>query len=90
MLISPDLDKPICDSLEITHFLAQRYPSLVPAEHKEDITRLLKELHALNYFSLSFPGRESVAEGFKENVFKRLEGDISDRYRNALTFKLGV
>ena len=62
----------------------------MPAEHKEEMTQLLKDLHALNYFSLSFPGREYVAEGFKESVFKRLEGDISDRYRNALTFKLGV
>lgn len=90
MLASTHLDKPIRDSLEITHFLAQQYPSLIPGKHKPEITQLLRELHALNYFSLSFPGRENVADGFKETVFKRLDGDISDRYRNALTFKLGV
>lgn len=62
----------------------------MPTEHKEEITQLLKELHGLNYFSLSFPGREHVADGFKESVFRRLEADPSGRYRNALTFKLGV
>ena len=90
MLTSPALQKPIDDSLEITHFLAERYPSLIPASHKAQISDLLAELHALNYFSLSFTGREYVADGFKQNVFKRLGEDISPRYRDALTFKLGV
>ncbi|KAL3446404.1 hypothetical protein BJX65DRAFT_279528 [Aspergillus insuetus] len=90
VLVSDALEKPIADSLEITHYLAQRYPSLIPASHKKKITDLLHDLHALNYFSLSFPGREHVAEGLKQCVFKRLAGDISPRYRDALTFKLGV
>ena len=90
MLTSPLLSKPIADSVEITHFLADRYPSLIPVSHKEQITKLLNDLHAINYFSLSFPGREHVAEGFKSCVFKRLSGDISPTYRDALTYKLGV
>jgi glutathione S-transferase len=92
VLNSTQLDKPITDSLEITFFLAERYPSLIPESHKKEITKLLVDLHALNYFSLSFPGREHVAEGFKQNVFKRLaaDADISPRYRDALTYKLGV
>lgn len=90
MLVSDALNKPITDSLEITHFLAERYPSLIPRSHKEHITELLQDLHGLNYFSLSFSGREHVAEGFKEKVFKRLTADITPRYRDALTFKLGV
>ena len=90
MLVSTSLDKPIADSLEITHFLAARYPSLIPASHKVHISDLLADLHALNYFSLSFSGREYVAEGFKQNVLERLHSDISPRYRDALTFKLGV
>jgi glutathione S-transferase len=91
VLVSNVLAKPIADSLEITHFLAERYPSLIPSSHKDQVTALLKDLHALNYFSLSFPGREHVAEEFKQSVFKRLaHDDISPRYRDALTFKLGV
>ena len=90
MLASTSLETPIADSLEITHFLAERYPSLIPASHKVQISDLLAELHALNYFSLSFTGREYVAEGLKQSVFRLLDADISTRYRDALTFKLGV
>lgn len=90
MLASTRLDKPICDSLEITHFLAQHYPSLIPVEHKTEITQFLKELHALNYFSLSSRGPENPADGFKESIFEKLDGGVSERYRTALTFKLGV
>ena len=91
MLASTALEKPITDSLDITHFLADRYPSLIPTSHKKQITDLLRDLHAINYFSLSFSDRGHVAEGFKEKVFKRLAAaDVSPRYRDALTFKLGV
>jgi glutathione S-transferase len=89
-LSSPSLDKPIADSLAITHYLASLYPSLIPASHKERITQALQDLHALNYFSLSFASRIHVAQGSKDAVAKRLEGDISDRYREALKYKLGV
>jgi glutathione S-transferase len=87
-LSSPSLDKPIADSLDITHYLSNFYPSLIPASHKDRITKGLKDLHALNYFSLSFPGRGHVAQGFKTAVMKRLGGEISERYREALKYKL--
>lgn len=90
VLVSDALENPITDSLQITHFLAARYPSLIPASHRAQITELLRDLHAINYFSLSFPGREYVVEGFKQNVSKLLAADISPRYRDALIFKLGV
>ena len=89
-MASDSFDKPITDSVDITHFLAESHPPLIPESHKQQITKLLHDLHALNYFSLSFPGREYVAEGFKQSVFKRLAEDISPKYRDALTFKLGV
>jgi glutathione S-transferase len=87
-LSSPSLDKPIADSLDITHYLSDFYPSLIPTPHKERITKGLQDLHALNYFSLSFPGRDHVAQGFKDAVMKRLGGEISERYREALKYKL--
>lgn len=91
VLASAELKQPIADSLEITFFLAERYPSLIPDSHKEQIVSLLKDLHSLNYFSLSFGGREHVADMFKKTVLDRLNTpDISRRYRDALTFKLGV
>lgn len=51
----------------------------------------MKEPHGLNYFSLSFPGRPGVAQGFKEAVLRRLkDSNISDRHRKALEFKITV
>jgi len=63
---------------------------LIPESHREKIEKGLRDLHALNYFSLSFAGREGVAQGFKSAVLKRLGGEISGRYREALGYKLEV
>ncbi|KIY04204.1 uncharacterized protein Z520_00897 [Fonsecaea multimorphosa CBS 102226] len=92
VLYSPALlKKPIADSLEITEYMAERYPSLIPKEHEQLIRRLLVDLHALNFFSLSFPGRPTVAAGMKAAVVRRLQmPGISERYREALKFKLTV
>lgn len=76
------------DSVDITHYLSNFYPSLIPSAQKDQITKGLHDLHALNYFSLSFPGRDHVAQGFKAAVEKRLAGNISERYREALKYKL--
>jgi len=86
-----ELDAPITDSLKITHWLARKYPDLMPVEHEAEIRQYLTDLHALNYFSLSFPGRPQVAQHLESTVQRRLQdSSISDRYRNALEFKLGV
>lgn len=92
VLLHPtELQTPITDSLKITHWLAARYPSLIPDEQREEISRHLTDLHALNYFSLSFPGRPEVAQGFEATVNRRLaDTGISERYRKALEFKLGM
>ncbi|OAL29354.1 hypothetical protein AYO22_02248 [Fonsecaea multimorphosa] len=90
VLASPVLEKTIPDSLQITHHIASLYPSLVPDSHEEQISSLLSDLHSLNYFSLSFSGKEHVAHGFKTAVQQRLNGNINDRYRTALNFKLDV
>lgn len=79
------------DSLVITNWLAEKYPDLIPNEHEAQIRQFLIDLHALNYFSLSFPGRPQIAQQFEANVQRRLDdSSISDRYRKALEFKLGV
>ena len=86
-----ELKQPITESLEITHWLAAKYPSLVPSERREEISQYLTDLHALNYFSLSFPGRPQIAHSFEANVNRRLaDTGISDRYRKALEFKLAM
>ncbi|KUL87831.1 hypothetical protein ZTR_03134 [Talaromyces verruculosus] len=86
-----ELSAPMPDSLAITMFLADRYPSLIPPTHGEQIHQLLNDLHSINYFSLSFPGRPQVASGFKAAVLKRLDRPgISQRYLTALKYKLEV
>lgn len=81
----------IPDSLEITLYISSHYPRLLPKEQEAQIRRLMAELHSLNYFSLSFPDRPSIAQGLKDTVLLRLNRtDISDRHRKALEYKLTV
>jgi hypothetical protein len=90
-VLTSSLQSPICDSLEITHFIANYFKNLIPESHKAQITKLLAELHGLNYFSLSFPGRQQMAVTLSAPIEKRLQDpNISEDYRKALEFKLGV
>jgi glutathione S-transferase len=85
------LPRPVADSLDITFYLAEHYPSLMPSDHETDIKRLLRELHSINFFSLSFTGKPHLAEGFKLAVSKRLnQVGISQRYADALRYELEV
>ena len=74
--------------MDITHFVMERYPRLLPEAHKTEIMALLADLHALNFFSLSFPGRPQAAQGLSKAITDRMEGDISDKYRKLLEYKL--
>ena len=81
-------EAPLPDSLNITFFMASIYPSLLPTAHDGQIKYWLKELHTLNFFSLSFAAMPKVAEGILNAVDARLaDSNISDRYRKALEFK---
>jgi hypothetical protein len=93
VLTSPSLPFPIADSVDITHYLAALYPSLIPPTHAYLITQLLQELHNLNFFSLSFANKPPLAQGYKAGVLRRLKGEageLSERYRKALEYKLVV
>ena len=71
--------------------MASKYPDLIPDAHAAKIRQYLVDLHAINYFSLSFPGKPGVAQHLENTVLARLEKrDISERYRKALDFKLHV
>jgi hypothetical protein len=83
------LATPIADSMEITWYIVGRYPSLAPTEHEEDIGRLLRDLHALNYFNISFKGKPHVPAGGRAAVVKLMENsENSQHYRDALAYKL--
>jgi glutathione S-transferase len=57
VLTSPVLPTPLADSLDITKYLIQQYPSLVPEAYKEQILDLLEKLHQISYFSLTYTGK---------------------------------
>jgi hypothetical protein len=74
VLASPTLSRKIAGILEITFYLADHYPSPIPKTHESIIGKSLRELHALDYFSLSFPDRPHVAQGFETAVESALQG----------------
>ena len=86
MLVAPGAQAaPIPESVEITLYHAETYPNLLP---NDQVLPFLRELHSVNFFSLSFAGRARTA---KDVVLQRLaRDDISDRYRKALEYKLTV
>lgn len=85
------LDAPIADSLKITYYIASKFADLIPDAHAAKIRQFLIDLHAINFFSLSFPGRPGTGELLRNAVQERLDRtDISVRYRKALEFKLDV
>ncbi|KAK0112330.1 hypothetical protein ONS96_001578 [Cadophora gregata f. sp. sojae] len=85
------LPNTISDSLDITYFIADNYLSLLPSDHKNEIIELLKELHAINYFSLSFGNRPASAKAQEAAVEKKIaDPGISEKYRKALEFKLKI
>ncbi|KAI1617798.1 hypothetical protein EDD36DRAFT_459471 [Exophiala viscosa] len=91
VMASTSLAKPITDSLDMTLFLAERYPDLLPTDHREQTVSYLKDLHAINYFSLSFGDQPEMAAGSMKAIDQRLEAhDLSERYRDALLYKRKV
>jgi glutathione S-transferase len=83
------LPESIHESLDITTYIMERYPTLAPKSHYGDTMRLLQELHSINYFSLTFSTKPQVAASLEGGVLELLEhGDITDRHREALKYKL--
>jgi glutathione S-transferase len=80
VLVNPGvLSIPITESIDISYYICARYPSLLPVEHKDQITKLLHDLHEVNYFSLSFYLQRLLATP-----------GLSARYIEALKYKLKV
>ncbi|OAP65631.1 hypothetical protein AYL99_01603 [Fonsecaea erecta] len=92
VLLSPGfLEKPIADSLDITFWLCERYPSLRPSEYANEINRLLRNLHAINFFTLSMRNRPQRAEMQEAAILAKMNTpDLSARHKKALEYKLTV
>ncbi|OAL27736.1 hypothetical protein AYO22_03402 [Fonsecaea multimorphosa] len=85
------LKTPLSESVDITYFLAERFPSLCPPHLSQQIRRLLAELHDINYFSLTYTRKPQRASDMENSVLSLLSDPaISSRWREALKFKLDV
>lgn len=89
-LPSTSLDRPIADSLLITEYLMKEFPSLAPEGYRETIERGLRDLHALNFYSLSYEGTNRFTQWLQDELKEILKGEISGEYRRAIEYKLGV
>ncbi|KAJ9608654.1 hypothetical protein H2200_006425 [Cladophialophora chaetospira] len=85
------LEAALTESLEITYFLAEQYPSLFPNRQIDQIKTLLAELHDINYFSLTYTHKPQRAADMENAVHQVLaDPKISNHYRSALEYKLKV
>ncbi|KIM96717.1 hypothetical protein OIDMADRAFT_182909 [Oidiodendron maius Zn] len=81
----------ITDSIDITAYFGKYYPCLYPMEFSNEIGSLLGELHAINFFSLTYTHKPQRASDMENAVEKRLsDPNISARYRKALQFKRDI
>ncbi|OQV08105.1 Glutathione S-transferase, domain-containing protein [Cladophialophora immunda] len=84
------LPKPIADSMEITYYLFELYPSLCPPQHAATIRELIQELHGISFLALAFfkPRHQAWIKNITSYTDERLaRADISVEYRNALEWK---
>ncbi|KAJ5149555.1 hypothetical protein N7448_001133 [Penicillium atrosanguineum] len=85
------LRKPLAESQDITLYIAEHYPRLLPLALRNEIIQRLSDLHTINYFSLSFTGRPDVALGLKNRVIKALQDPKSSaKYQELLKHKLSI
>ncbi|KAK9419691.1 hypothetical protein SUNI508_07177 [Seiridium unicorne] len=86
------LSSPIADSLDISYWICQIYPKLLPEKHQSKIQSLLSQLHSIEALSLSAARpeheKEDVVNPACDNALART--DISEPYRRALEYKKEV
>ncbi|KAI2473607.1 hypothetical protein F4781DRAFT_419384 [Annulohypoxylon bovei var. microspora] len=85
------LDKPMAESVDISYYIADWYPTLLPPQHKQVIEELMHELHEISYKLLTF----GTQTKYPNSAFDWMRGqiertDISDEYRKALEYKAGL
>ncbi|KAI1461868.1 hypothetical protein F4805DRAFT_411221 [Annulohypoxylon moriforme] len=82
------LDKPMPESVDISYYIADWYPSLLPPQHKQVIHELMDELHEISYRLLTFGTQTKFPSKALEWMQEQMRRtDISDEYRKALEYK---
>ncbi|KAI1097134.1 hypothetical protein F4804DRAFT_328522 [Jackrogersella minutella] len=79
------------ESVDISYYVADWYPSLLPPQHKQVIEELMNELHEISYRLLTFgttPKYPHIALDWMREQINR--ANISEEYRKALEYKAGL
>jgi hypothetical protein len=85
------LSEAITDSLDITYHLRQCCPDLWPLDRTDEIEALLREVHAIGYWSLTYSYKPQRASEIESAALRRLKDPyISTRHRDALKYKLDL
>ncbi|KAL2209033.1 hypothetical protein CC79DRAFT_1332255 [Sarocladium strictum] len=86
-LTSPLLPANLTDSRDISNWLCEQQPLLVPAEHRVSINKLMDQLYAFHAMALSIPDKDRIY-GVPNVAAAMLErSDISEQHRRALEMK---
>lgn len=77
------------DSRNITFKIAESYPRLLPERFAGEVRKLLDELHAINYFALTFTGKYAApGTAIARLLERRNEEGVNEEYRRALDGKI--
>ncbi|ETS80556.1 hypothetical protein PFICI_08085 [Pestalotiopsis fici W106-1] len=88
-LTGNDLPTPLTDSLDISYWLCNHFPGLLPEAHKPVIQQFLTQLHGFEGLSLSVPSKADRQEGVPNPSLDALlaRSDITPEYKRALEYK---
>ena len=84
---SPSLSSVLTDSRDISRWLCEQQPELVPEEHKDSIVRLIDMLYDFHAMALTMPP-EDRKDGVPNQAAALLENaDLTEAHRRALEIK---
>ncbi|OTA86718.1 hypothetical protein M434DRAFT_15737 [Hypoxylon sp. CO27-5] len=85
------LEKPIAESVDISYYIADWYPGLLPPQHEQVIKEIINELHDISYKLLTFGTKTKYPNLNHDWLLEQAKRtDISEEYRKALVYKAGL
>lgn len=79
---------PMPEAIDITWYICEWYPLLLPLEHERTIRELITKLHNINFAVLTFRPQAQNPERLRKRVEQLLQHEsTSDEYRRALQHK---
>ncbi|EHK22447.1 uncharacterized protein TRIVIDRAFT_17565 [Trichoderma virens Gv29-8] len=86
-LTSPALSSPLTDSYDISKWLCEKQPELIPKEHQEMIQNMMEKLYSFHAMTLTI-GPDERKHGILNRAAELLEKkDLTERHRRALELK---